>query len=199
MYLPKHFSVDPDQARQLISEYPFATLIAIADDHSPFVNHLPLILQRDSLLGHMAKNNPQWRHFQKNPNVTVLFHGPHTYITPKWYTSGRDVPTWNYAVVHVRGQVKLIEDAPGITEILKTLTFKFESDTPKQWDFSLPKDLESPIALSSAIVGFEIQIVELQAKFKLSQNRPPQDLSGIKDGLAQRSDEMSAKIKALME
>src|SRR5262249_54980216 len=120
MYLPKHFVPKEDAALDLMDEYPFATVISCAND-APTISHLPLLLDRsrNRLVGHMARANGHWRVIQEKPQTTVLFHGPHTYITPTWYMSGRDVPTWNYAVVHVVGRAKLIEDFDGLMTLLQ--------------------------------------------------------------------------------
>src|SRR3954470_2539732 len=105
MYLPSFFKEnDPATLYALMRENPFATLITVADG-APFVGHLPLLVRDGEILGHMARANPQWRQF---PEVTAIFHGPHTYVSPTWYTSEGQVPTWNYAVVHARGRAELV-------------------------------------------------------------------------------------------
>jgi transcriptional regulator len=149
------------------------------------------------LLGHLARRNPQWVHFRGNQSVLAIFNGPHSYITPSWYVSGRDVPTWNYAVVHASGPVKLIEDFDGLTDILKKMTARFESG-PRRWEFELPDDLTDASALTSAIVGFELLAEKIDAKFKLSQNRSKEDQQGVVEGLSERTDEMSRMVRSLM-
>src|SRR5262249_5079837 len=137
MYLPKYtVPKKEDAALDLMDQYPFATLLSQRED-SPLISHLPLLLNREqnTLIGHMARANSHWRILSENPRVTVLFHGPHTYVTPKWYVSGRDVPTWNYAVVHVTGRAKLIEDFEGLNRILQMLTTKLEDGTSNPWQF----------------------------------------------------------------
>lgn len=188
----------------MADENPFATIISFDLTNVPFLNHLPLLLKKGNddsvtLLGHMARRNPQWEHFAHNSKAIVIFNGSHTYITPAWYVSGRDVPTWNYAVVHVHGTVKLVEGFDDLVEILKQLTDRFEKGSPNPWQFELPSDLLEPRALTSAIVGFEISVEKIEAKFKLSQNRSMEDRQGIIKGLAQRNDEMSLKIQAMMQ
>jgi transcriptional regulator len=200
MYLPKHFAPnDEENALQTMEAFPFATLISIVNG-KPFISHLPVLIQRDQklIVGHMARANPHWRFFEENPMTTLLFHGPHTYITPTWYQSGRDVPTWNYAVIHVTGQSRLIEDSQGITEIVKKMSKRFEAGSMSPWEFELPEDLVDPSALTKAIVGFEVQIEEIQAKFKLSQNRSQEDRLGVIQGLEGRKDEMSGLVREMM-
>jgi transcriptional regulator len=167
------------------------------------VSHLPVIEAEPSgqeiiLIGHMARANPQWMHFKNNPECMLIFSGPHTYITPTWYPSGCDVPTWNYAVVHVCGTVRLVEDYDEQVEILKQQSQFFERENEHPWEFDIPKDLRDPNLLGKAIISFRIEIREIQAKFKLSQNRSPEDRAGVVEGLLRRSDEMSHRVRDLM-
>lgn len=212
MYLPKHFTehspehfseIEDRRVRELIEQNSFATVFSYMDGGEPSINHLPLVLSREEgeekvLLGHMSKQNPQWIQFQKNPKCTMVIHGPHTYITPTWYTSGRDVPTWNYAVVHLHGRIELIESFEEQVKILKVLTAHFEDPSPKPWIFELPEDLASPRVLESSIISFKFHIQKYEAKFKLSQNRSAADQQGVIKGLSERSDEMSGLVMNLM-
>lgn len=127
-----------------------------------------------------------------NSPATVIFHGPHTYITPKWYVEN-DVPTWNYTTVHVTGKIKLIESHDGIVECLKELAAHVERLWPSGWEFFIPDDLTGDI-LSKSIVGFRIKADEINFKKKLSQNRSPDDRAGVIKGLETRSDGNSRSI-----
>lgn len=173
MYLPKHFSeTDLDKICQLIQDHAFATLISMKDG-KPFVNHLPILLQREGsqlrLRGHMARANPQWLQFTSP--VMVIIHGPHAYISPKLYLSP-GVPTWNYVTIHLTGKAKVLEDEGDVKQIIETLTEQYEQG-PNPWK------VEYPERLLQVIVGFEIEIKDIQAKFKLSQNRPVEDRQNI--------------------
>jgi len=204
MYLPKHFSSqDEKKIRKLIEENAFITLLSYPKDSIPFINHLPVIFspepgENEILLGHMAKRNPQWMHFKENPQATIIVQGPHTYITPSWYKSGRDVPTWNYVALHLQGHIQLVEKFSEQTKVLKQLTSFFERPNPKPWEFELPEDLLDPAALTGAIISFKFKIEKVDAKFKLSQNRSKEDKDGVIDGLNNRTDEMSQKVRQLM-
>lgn len=202
IYLPNHFAEkDETRSLQLIRDYPFATLVSIHDG-APVFNHLPLI-PRDIgagkivLLGHMACRNPQSMSLAEGEQVTAIFHGPHTYITPTWYIDC-DVPTWNYAVVHVTGKMRWIREFRPLIALLREMTDVFEGNRDDRWRFTLPDDLKSEEELTSAIIGFEIQIESIQAKFKLSQNRSPEDYAGVIRGLEARTDEMSRKVLEMM-
>lgn len=204
MYLPKHFLPNQEsRVRKLIEQNPFMTILSYSKDSMPFINHLPIIFsskpsEERILIGHMSKQNPQWRHFIDNPNATFIVQGPHTYITPKWYKFGRDVPTWNYAVAHLQGKVELVESFSEQVEILKQLTCFFEKSNPSPWEFELPDDLLDETALTSAIISFRFKIEEVDAKFKLSQNRSTEDKSGIIEGLKERTDEKSRAVREMM-
>lgn len=178
--------------------YPLATMISVGEDGSPFISHLPLIVEPDGdgivCIGHLARANPHWK-LLGGRRATAIFHGPNAYITPSWYVQNA-VPTWNYAVVHVRGVVTLIDDRAGIVRCLEALTAAVEKG-PEAWQFWIPEDLRNTLEL--AIVGFRLTVDTLQSKFKLSQNRSAADRDGVLRGLAQRSDAASHSVRALMQ
>jgi len=202
MYTPKHFEHNElESVKKFIDEHGFATVVTVGDTGEPIINHIPVVFENDSkeyLVGHMSRHNPQWRSFIKNPKATLLFHGPHSYITPKWYRSGRDVPTWNYTVVHLLGSIELIEKYNDQIRILQQITKHFESFEKTQWLFELPDDLLDPTSLTGAIVSFRFKINKIEAKFKLSQNRSVNDQQGIIQGLNERTDENSQLVRDLM-
>ena len=195
MYNPQRFkSVDSNEAFDLMDQNPFATVITVAEG-KPVISHLPLtpkkVGDKIELVGHLARANPHWRSFS-NSQATVIFHGPHTYITPKWYAEN-DVPTWNYVTVHATGKIELIESYEGIMACLRELTAHVERHWTSGWDFFIPDDLTGE-TLSKSIVGFTIKIDDLNFKKKLSQNRTPLDREGILKGLETRCDDNSKSI-----
>ena len=131
MYVPDHFrETNPERISALIERYPFGVLVT-APDGVPFVNHLPFLFDHGTepkgrLLCHMARENPQWQHFTSGCEVLVAFQGPHAYVSPSWYSSP-GVPTWNYAVAHVRGKPILIEDEDSLEALVKRLTHIHEA------------------------------------------------------------------------
>ena len=125
------------------------------------------------LRSHMARANEQWRHFESSQEVLCIFHGPHSYISPSSYVMQETVPTWNYAVVHVYGMAKVVEDAALLRQIVTDTTTKYESHRPIPWKITLPETALA--AMLNAIVGFTIQIMRIEAKFKLGQNRSQAD------------------------
>lgn len=204
LYLPKHFiQSDQRRLRQLVESNSFATILSYPRDEKPFINHLPIIFssspgEENVLIGHMARRNPQWQHFLSNSESSIIINGPHTYITPAWYRSGKDVPTWNYVVAHLHGKMELVESFDAQLEILKQLSYFFEKQSPIPWEFELPEDLLEESELTSAIISFKFHIETVEAKFKLSQNRSPEDRQGIIDGLSARSDDLSKVVREMM-
>jgi transcriptional regulator len=201
MYLPTRFDCQDKVAiRSIIENNPLATIIT-CEQNEPFISHLPLVLEENEekdwiLVGHMARPNQHWKKIAGSTS-TIIFHGPNAYITPKWYEHN-DVPTWNYATIHLKGVTTLISDTNGIELCLKKLSDVSEKNSSDPWDFWIPDDLSGTSQLSSAIVGFKISITEVKAKFKLSQNRSPKDLEGILKGLEARQDAKSSEIAKLM-
>ena len=178
VYQPRAFVAHDQQAAvRVINEYPFATLITAGGDE-PQISHLPLLHHGDVpphgvLVGHMAKANPHWQRFADAPSLAV-FHGPHAYISPSWYGDPAvAVPTWNYAVVHVRGRAELIAAGDATLATLHELVRRFESDRAEPWQLQLQGSRLD--AMLNAIVAFRISIERIDAKFKLSQNRIPSD------------------------
>lgn len=196
MYLPEHFNEsDAGRALALVEANPFGQLVT-APDGVPFVSHLPFLPVRDGagvrLLGHMARANPQWRHFEAAREVLTIFNGPHAYVSPSWYAATGGVPTWNYAVAHLRGVPRLIEDAAEVDALLEAMTRVHEG--PRQSD-PLP---EYKAALLGMLVGFEIEVTAIQAKFKLSQNRPAEDRRRVMQALERSGREGDAAVARLM-
>ena len=200
MYSPEHFKeTNPERISALIKGNPLGMLIT-APDGEPFVSHLPFILESSAgsqgkLLGHMARANPQWQHFVEGSKVLVVFQGPHAYVSPSWYSSP-GVPTWNYAVVHLRGIPRLIEGESELEALVEQITHVHESHMPNPWRPNLTGERRSK--LLNMIVGFEIELTDIQGKFKLSQNRPLEDQRSVVDKLSQSSNQTEAAVAKLM-
>ncbi|HZF25817.1 MAG TPA: FMN-binding negative transcriptional regulator [Steroidobacteraceae bacterium] len=184
MYVPEHFR-EADLARLdwLALHDAFGTLVS-AVDGAPFASHLPVLYRREdrrvTVTGHWARPNPQWCAIE-GQRVLFIFHGPHTYISPRWYHEARQhVPTWNYAAAHLYGKIRLLEDPAALERIVTALADKYESG-PDAWSVSGadPKIL----TMLRGIVGFELAVDEVQLKFKLNQNHPRGNLEGAIHGL----------------
>lgn len=200
MYIPEHFKeTNPERISTLIEGYPFGMLVT-APDGAPFVSHLPFLFERSAgsqgkLLGHMARANPQWQHFAEGSEVLAVFQGPHAYVSPSWYSSP-GVPTWNYAVVHLRGKPRLIEGESELEALVEQLTHIHESHMPSSWKPNLTGERRSK--LLNMIVGFEIEITQIQGKFKLSQNRPLKDQQRVVEELSQSNNQTDTAVAKLM-
>ena len=200
IYVPAAFKQsDRDALHALIESFAFATLVS-PDAEDPTITHLPLLLDRTrgangTLIGHVARGNPQWRKMQERPGVLAIFQGPHAYVSPSWYGVHPSVPTWNYAVVHARGSARLVEDATALEAIVRRLVETYENSRAVPWRMALPEDYQR--GMIGGIVGFEIEIAELTGKFKLSQNRTLADRQKVVSALQAGSAE-EQQVGALM-
>jgi transcriptional regulator len=191
MYIPPHFRVeDSDTLTAFLLVNSFANLVTVTNGE-PFATHLPLLYQPETntLIGHLAKANPQCEHLASAESVLAIFTGPHGYISPHWYTHAPAVPTWNYTAVHVYGKPKLITEPEALAKILLTLEAHYEPE-PIPYDdaFFAPK--------LKGIVGVEIAVSRLEGKFKLSQNISAESRAHVITKLA--SDGQTA-LAAIME
>lgn len=148
------------------------------------------------ITGHVAYGNPQWRTFETCQDVLVMFQGPHAYISSSWY-GHEEVPTWNYQAVHIYGQASILERDELIEE-LTVMMEKYEKhrENPILWDNLSPQLLENQL---KAIVGFKIQVEDIQAAYKLSQNRNDTDYMNIIDQLQNEGDPNSEQLAAVMK
>ncbi|WP_426702546.1 FMN-binding negative transcriptional regulator [Rhodanobacter sp. Col0626] len=199
MYMPKHFEETRTEVLHgLIRAYPFAALVTRTKDGLS-ANHLPFELVGEMLHGHVACGNELVK--MDGAEVLLVFQGPDGYISPNWYPSkhetGREVPTWNYAVVHVHGRLRVVDDASWLRGLLETLTSHHEAGQSKPWKIGdAPEDhIEKSLR---AIVGLEIAIDRIEGKFKLSQNHPARNRAGVIVGLRERDGDGDAELATLM-
>jgi|SRR6185312_752347 len=206
MYTPAHFRTE-DRAKitAVIRANSFATLTT-QGPAGLTVSHLPFLYdeaagERGTLLAHMARANGQWREFAASPptEALVVFQGDHGYISPTWYASYatmQHVPTWNYEAVHAYGIPRVIEDAARTVDLLEKTIRRFEAPgSPYSAYKHAPEALDRMV---KAIVGFEIPVSRLEAKFKLSQNRTKEDLAGAIAGLKKTGDPSALRLAAAM-
>ena len=173
MYIPKYSEViDKNEIFAFVEANAFGQLISSVDDR-PFSTHIPFLVSegRTKLIDHLAKTNPQWNDIH-GQQVLVSLQGPHGYVSPAWCNSV-SVPTWNYQAVHVYGECQVFEDTEKLKQVVNTLTDKYEAAFDPPWQPEYNK------AILGAIIGVEINISELQCKYKLSQNRPEEDRKEI--------------------
>jgi len=160
--------------------------------------HIPLELSEDEtkLRGHIAKANPQWKNFQNNSEVMVIFPGPHAYVSSSWYDH-ENVPTWNYIAVHVYGKIQIIE-GDELYSALKQLVDKYEKTSayPVSIEKMSPEYVRQSI---QGLVGFAIEITSIEAAYKLSQNRDRKNYVNVINELEKRGDHGSKSIAAEMK
>ena len=186
MYQPAHFrQTDSETLHALMRAYPFATVVVQGEDGLA-ANHLPIELVDGKLHGHVARGNELAR--MDGAELLVIFRGPDGYISPNWYPSKqeshREVPTWNYATVHVQGRARILTD-------------RHEAGLPAPWQVSdAPEDhIEKMLR---AISGLEISIERIEGKFKLNQNHPAANRAGVVAGLGQRAGRGDEELADLM-
>lgn len=178
-----------------IEAHPFAALVT-SGAGGLFATHLPFILRRSRdtlglLQGHVARANPHHLQALDSTEALVIFSGPDAYITPTWYPAkaidGKVVPTWNYVAVHVYGAVRFTAEQRFLRSHLEELTRRHEADREHPWAISdAPADYIQQ--LERAIVGVEIEITRMEAKWKMSQNRSSADIDGVVRGLSASAD-----------
>ena len=208
MYIPAHFAVTAAAVDELLAKHGAADLITLTDD-GLLATMLPFAYEPDAgehgarwgaLYGHVARNNDQWRRPARGESLAIV-RGPDSYVSPSWYAAkaehGRVVPTWNYLTAHVYGQLLVHDDPAWVEDIVRRLTAKHETAhlaSPRQPPAWSVDDAPRPFIEGQlrAIVGLELQITRIEAKAKLSQNRPVGDIAGIVDGLAARGDDPMA-------
>ena len=207
MYIPRHNEEKRVSAmHSLIVSRPLGTLVTLGAS-GLFASHIPMILEDDGsqfgvLKGHISRANTQWQDFVPTVDALAIFAGHQHYITPNWYPGtrehGKEVPTWNYVVVHAYGPLKIIQDDHWLLTNVEKLTNIHEAASPSPWKVSdAPEDfIESQL---KGIVGLELPIQRLEGKWKVSQNRTERERNGVVNGLAKLNTPESLAMKALVE
>jgi transcriptional regulator len=184
LYEPRHFRVDDRAlAVEVMLAHPFATLVSVIDG-APALTHLPLHVVQDGerlhLIGHLARANEHGAALDGR-SATAIFHGGNAFISPSLYSVREAVPTWNYIAVHVTGPVQRMDDSEAKEGVLKTLIDRHDAAYRAQWDDELSTTYKE--RQKGAIVGLRLTAERVQAKFKLSQNRPPEDQRRVREAM----------------
>ena len=203
VYVPGHFREDDTGVlAALVRDNAFALLVSAAAEGLQ-ATHLPLLLDVADdgtwrLTGHVARANPHWRALAPGVASLAVFSGAHGYVSPRWYVSPQMVPTWNYVAVHAGGELAVFEDRDRLRGTVARLSAVYESGAAQPWS---PETLD-PARLDTllgAIVGIEMRVVTVTGKHKLGQNRSRADREGVVAGLADRGDDNSRLLAALVE
>ncbi|HTH52738.1 MAG TPA: FMN-binding negative transcriptional regulator [Edaphobacter sp.] len=207
MYIPRHHEETRiDVLDRLMCSQPLASLVTMGSS-GLFASHLPMLLHRESddhavLRAHLSRANRQWRDLSPDVQALAIFSGPQHYITPGWYPekaeTGKVVPTWNYAVVHAYGPLRLIEDPEWLLAHLNTLVDTHEASQPAPWSVSdAPEEFIS--SLLKGIVGLEMKIERLEGKWKVSQNQTERTRASVMQGLASLGTEPAVAMRDLVD
>lgn len=199
MYTPTRFQItDPQIIRNFIQQNSFGILLSIVDGEI-HDTHVPLVLNAEGteLMGHIAKLNEQWKGWEHDPNVKVIFHGPHTYISPRYYHQEGYVPTWNYTAVSVSGKVEIIQSRDDQLALIRDLVASYESGFPEPWQ--IDEGNQKMVNMLGGVVCFRITIETIEAKFKLNQDKTEEDRQSVIRHLQESGDPMSHAIAAMME
>lgn len=199
MYIPEYHRLKGHESElAFMKANPFAIVVSAAEG-SPFATHIPILSSeaegRVLLRGHIARANPHWKMLEDGRQTLVIFHGPHAYISPRLYESRESVPTWNYATVHAYGPPRIFSDPERVSEVLFETIAAFEPTYLDQWR---GLNVKFRAKMLSEIVGFEIAVEKLEAKFKLSQNRPRADQARIIQSLETSEDSVISGVAKLM-
>lgn len=192
MYIPEAFEIwDRDTIRAFIESNGFGIVLSVQDGEIGST-HTPMYISEDmkTLYGHIAKENPQWESWSND--VKALFQGPHTYISPNDYVSVFNVPTWNYTAVSISGRIEIVDTDEAKLYTLEHLVSQYESGMESPW--KLETDNKKVLRMLNGIVVFKIKIDQIQAKFKLSQNKSDEDRENVITRLRARGGELDEAI-----
>jgi transcriptional regulator len=207
MYIPRHNEEKRAPVMQaLMVSHPLATLVTLGTQ-GLFASHIPMVFENDGsefgvLKGHISRANTQWQDFSPIVDALAIFAGDQHYVTPTWYSENgehaKQVPTWNYAVVHAYAPLKVIEDKQWLLAHVSKLTNIHEAAFPVPWKVGdAPEDfIQSQL---KGIVGLELSIRRLEGKWKVSQNRTERERQGVVEGLTELNTPQSLAMKALVE
>ena len=186
LYVPRFNVMDADDVRPFVEAVATAQLVTVGEDGVPDATFLPVLWEGERLVGHLARANAHWRRIVDGSPALAIVTGPDTYVSPSWYATkaehGKVVPTWNYSVVHLRGEVVVHDDAEWVRSLVTRLTDRHESSRDERWHVTdAPEDyIDKNLR---PIVGVELLVSSVEAKAKLSQNRSEEDRAGVASGL----------------
>jgi len=205
--LPYYKEPNGDIIKQFIKEHPFSFIAGCDENNKPVATQIPVLIEQRNqklyMVGHMMRSTDHHKAFEKNPNVLVVFTGQHTYVSATWYSDPHQASTFNYMSVQVKGAIRFLDEL-GLAAILTKTTLHFENGNKESTTIfdNLPDQYKNP--LMKAIVGFEIEVHEINHVFKLSQDRDAKSYDSIKEKLAQQggdagriAEEMEKRTKKL--
>jgi transcriptional regulator len=201
MYTPPAFAITDDASIDaFMQRYDFATLVSLPVS-GLVVTHVPVIVRRGAsglvISGHMARGNSHGNCMDGSVDGLAIFSGPHGYISPTWYVHAPAVPTWNYSVVHAHGTPVVRDDRVFVETVVNQLAARYESHRPRPWRLA-DQPGEFVTKMLASIVGFEMTVTRVEAKFKLGQNRQAEDRAGAIAGLDREGSAEAAALAQFM-
>jgi transcriptional regulator len=195
---PAHL-LSEEEARSALEAFDRLALLVTHGEHGINATHLPIVVEHDRILGHIACANAQWR--DAPCEALLILPGVETYVSPNWYETkkrtGRAVPTWNYQTLHVRGALTVFDDRDRLRTQLTALAAKHEAAQPTPWSLAdAPDDYVS--RLLDGIVGIEIAVGSVQGKRKLSQEKTADDFAGVAEALSRSDDPRDRAVAEAM-
>ncbi|MFK4759416.1 FMN-binding negative transcriptional regulator [Microbacterium sp. ZW T5_45] len=177
----KYLAPSQQEVNELVRRHPFALIVSNGGgaDGAPTVTHTPVIIERMApdggfvgaeLLGHIAGKNPQWQQISDGDSVLLVFSGPHGYVSPTTYADDPNVPTWDYAAVHLTARVTVLEEAADGMHVVTRTVAELEALEPTSWDMT--SSLPTFERIVGGIVSFRFEVLEQRAVFKVSQDKP---------------------------
>ena len=201
MYIPRHFSIEDSAAQQFLENLKSGHLVTNTAQ-GMLSTMIPITFDKTSgsIFGHVARGNPQWS--EKTNQEALFISAPvDSYISPSWYASlqehGKVVPTWDYMMAHVYGELIIHDDVDWLRKAVSNLTDSFEGNRAKPWKLDdAPEDYVA--GQLRAIVGVELKVARFEVSFKMSQNKTKADLDGVIDGLrADNREDVASKVEDL--
>jgi transcriptional regulator len=199
MYIPKYYEVtDLAEIESFVRNHPFGTIIS-NDNGRPLATHVPMEMSRDGdghvITGHLAKGNPQWKTIDDNADILLIFQGPHAYVSSSWYET-EEVSTWNYQSVHIYGSGTLLSEDELENDLIHLLDrYEGHRDRGRTWDNLSEKSK----AQMKSIVGFRIKVDEVQAAYKMNQNKNGKDYDSVVEHLSGKNDQNANQIAEEMK
>jgi transcriptional regulator len=187
--LPYFKDKDQNTVLEFISKHPFAFIAGCDPENKPVATQIPVFIEEREgklyMTGHMMKQTDHHKAFEKNAHVLCVFTGHHTYVSATWYSNPQQASTWNYMSVHVKGQIRFLDDE-GLVDVLKKTSLHFENGNESSSTYynNLPEEYRS--RLMKAIVAFEVEVESIDHVFKLSQNRDQESYRHIIEKLQQQ-------------
>ena len=203
LHRPERFEVPIEWAAEFALQLRFGLLVSQLDGELQF-SHLPVLVDVEDqrivrIRGHFARSNPHWQALQQDPRATFVFNGPNAYMSAQWYTPEcQAAPSWNFVTVHVVGRARLLDTPEQTTQIVDELIAVNEAELPQQWSLA-GYSAERRARLTPHILGFALEVEEVQPKFKLLQHYTDEDKQGAIAGLRARGRDDARQIADYME